>query len=379
MMNIPTKKSKYIKNEKGIPKLSPIGEMNIEAVKWCEEHPERGVQYTPVALLFDFFTGWTPPRHLYSQQLYLVWGNMHYNKGDYQIDLFFREVFPGYEDCSYYHNERGYLTPTPCGDIFDVLLSNVPSFVLNRYNMVILLGEVRLKGELLNKIKDFVRSGGSLILSACQIGEAGLDFTGVEVTKEHKEAKKSYSIIDGKEFEEGDYSYQIVKVKSAKTLAINEDKHPLITLQKHEKGKIIVVTPEYGLGKEIKYDKPIISEIDKPLPSKYRFLKIVNHLIFPYIRDFNLVDIEGKSIQYITNLTEEKDKLLLTLCNNENRVWKGKIKIKGARIKKVKEWMAEKLVEISKDGSLEVEIPSLELKIFEIVTKDEFLSFKEKS
>ena len=31
------------------------------------------------------------------------------------------------------------------------------------------------------------------------------------------------------------------------------------------------------------------------------------------------------------------------------------------------------------DGTLEVEVPSLDLKIFEIVTEDEFLSFKEES
>ena len=302
---------------------------------------------------------------------------MFYNKGDYQIDMFYREIFPGYEDCGYYHNERGFLTPTPYGDIFDVLLSNVPSFVSNRYNLVILLGEVELKGELLNKVKDFVKDGGSLILSACQIGEAGLDVTGVEVTKKYKEAKKSYSIIDSKEFEEEDYSYQIVRMKSAKILAINENKQPLITLQKYGKGKVIVITPEYGLGKEIKYDKPVFSEDDKPLHPKYRFLKIVKHLIFPYIRDFNLVNIGGKPIQYITNLTDEKDKLLLTLCNNEEKVWKGKIKVKGTKIKKIKEWMVDEPVKINKEGSLEVEIPSLDLKIFEIVTEDKFLSFKE--
>jgi len=373
-----TKKGKYIKNKKGIPKLSPIGEMQTRAVKWCREHDKRGVQYTPVALLFDFFTGWVPPRHLYSQQLYLVWGNMHYRKGDHQIDLFYREVFPGYEDCSYYHNERGYLTPTPYGDIFDVLLSNTPSFVLNRYNLVILLGEVELKGELLKKVKDFVKDGGSLILSACQIGDAESDFTGVEITEEYQEAQKSYSIIDDKEFEE-DYFYQIVKVKSAQVLAVNEEKYPLITQKKYGKGEVIVITPEYGLGKEIKYDKPIVSEEDKPLLPKYQLLKIVKHLIFPYIREFNLVDIEGEPIQYITNLTKEKNKLLLTLCNNEDKVWKGKIKVKGSKIKKAKEWMSDEQVAVNKDGTLEVEVPPLDLKIFEMVTEDEFLSFKEES
>jgi len=373
-----TKKGKYIKDEKGMLKLSPIGEMNIKEVEWSREHSERGVQYTPVALLFDFFTGWVPPRHLYSQRVYLVWGNMHYTKGDHQIDVFYREVFPGYEDSGYYHNERGYLTPTPYGDIFDVLLSNTPSFVLNRYNLVILLGEIKLKGELLNKVKDFVENGGSLILSACQVGEAGSDFTGVEVTKEYKEAKKSYNLIDGKEFEE-DYFYQIVKVKSAEVLAVNEDKYPLITQKKYGKGKIIVITPEYGLGKEIKYDMPIVSEEDNPLPPKYKLLKIVKHLIFPYIRSFNLVDIEGESIQYITNLTKEKNKLILTLCNNEDKVWKGEIKVKGSKMKKAKEWMSDEQVAVNKDGTLEVEVPSLDLKIFEIVTDDEFLSFKEES
>ena len=36
------------------------------------------------------------------------------------------QFYPGYADSSYFHNERGFQSPTPHGDTVDVLLSDAP-------------------------------------------------------------------------------------------------------------------------------------------------------------------------------------------------------------------------------------------------------------
>ncbi|MCX6925730.1 MAG: hypothetical protein NT154_21345, partial [Verrucomicrobia bacterium] len=92
------------------------------------------VRRTSRWLVWDYYTGWLPPR-TGSGSPYMVWGKTEYAKGDHQIDMLFRSLFPHYEDCAYFLDERGFLTVTPYGDIFDSLLSNVPRYVLNQYDV----------------------------------------------------------------------------------------------------------------------------------------------------------------------------------------------------------------------------------------------------
>lgn len=51
----------------GSNNLSPIGTMQVAAKRWSEASPNAlGVHTATVALVLDFFTGFTPPRHLVS-------------------------------------------------------------------------------------------------------------------------------------------------------------------------------------------------------------------------------------------------------------------------------------------------------------------------
>ena len=106
----------------GAPGTQPAGPPAPRDLRTgSRKHPDRGVMYTPVAFMLDFYNGWNMPRHLYRGDKYKIWGKFPYEKGDYLIDDVFRMVWPGYEDCSYLRNERGFITPTPYGDIFDVV------------------------------------------------------------------------------------------------------------------------------------------------------------------------------------------------------------------------------------------------------------------
>jgi len=146
--------------------LSPIGRIQQFAQRWVKEHGQPGVMHTPVALLLDFYAGWTFPRHLYSGNIYRVWGNLPYKPGDYFTDAVFDLLYPGYQDSSYFHDESGFISPTPFGDIADCLLSDAPLWVLDRYPVVIVAGELGGGRELRDKLQVYAERGGHVVITA---------------------------------------------------------------------------------------------------------------------------------------------------------------------------------------------------------------------
>jgi hypothetical protein len=145
--------------------LSPIGRIQQSAQRWVRKHGPAGVMHTPVALLLDFEAGWTFPRHLYTEQTYRVWGNLPYDEGDHFTDGVLGMIYPGYQDASYFHDERGFLSPTPYGDIADVLLSDSQDWALAQYPLVIAAGTLRPSEELRDKLARYVQAGGHLVLT----------------------------------------------------------------------------------------------------------------------------------------------------------------------------------------------------------------------
>lgn len=59
-----------------------------------------------------------------------MWGNLPYEQPDYLTDAMLDILYPGYQDASYYKDERGFIAPTPYGDIADCLMSDAPLWVM---------------------------------------------------------------------------------------------------------------------------------------------------------------------------------------------------------------------------------------------------------
>jgi hypothetical protein len=129
---------------------SPIGELQLSARAWLARHGSPGAHMATVALLVDAAAGWTAPRHLYSQDLFRVWGNLPYSvyRGDYLTDALYDALYPGYRDSSFFRNETGFSTPTPYGDCADVLTMDAPPFVMQRYDTLLLAGTPSLEAGL---------------------------------------------------------------------------------------------------------------------------------------------------------------------------------------------------------------------------------------
>lgn len=357
------------------PSLTPIGQLQVECTRWCKEHPNVGIQYTPAAILMDFYAGWAPPRTVYNHEgSYLVWGNIYYEKGDHQIDAFFRLVYPTYEDCSYYRDERGFLTPTPAGDIFDVLLSNVSEEILHQYEVVILLGEIKLEGKLLEKIIKFLIKGGKVIVFLNQLSEGARKIFNVKSKGTIKES--NHARQNGNTFKERLFQYEAANVPGADILAVSGEKHPLIFKKRYGAGEINIIVPDFGLNKKgNKRPPPGIKEVEKPIPGKYHLLECVKKFLLDCLTELNLVEIEGAPIQYITNVTADPRKIYLTLSNNRNQQWEGKIKVKGRQNISVKDMFSNKILPCS-NGEFKAGVAPLNVGIFLVETKSPIITFK---
>jgi len=348
------------------PELTEIGREQLKGKKWCEDHPDRGELHTPVALMWDYYCGWAPPRHLYTSDTYLVWGNMPYQKGDHQIDLVLRELYPGYEDASFYHSERGFLTATPCGDIFDVILSDASLDVLKRYQCVLLLGETRLEGELLVKLSRFVAAGGHLIACANQLSEEAGALFGVRIGPTEE---AYHAIIPGQSQPINEIPFRLHRLSldaDVVVLAKTRQGLPLVARKDHPGGgSTLLFASEFFLSNPLIDRQRIHNELDQPLPSPHAILEHAKAVLLPYLRSFNLVTVEGGPIQYLVNVTSQTDRLIVTLCNNGPDVWEGMLRAGGLGTRRATNWMTD--AKLAPRMAVRVQVPPLDVVVVELL------------
>jgi hypothetical protein len=267
--------------------LSPIGLIQRAAGKWLQAVGQPGVMMTPIALLLDFFAGWTFPRHLYTSDVYRVWGNLPYEPGDYLTDGVLDMIYPGYQDSSYFHDESGFIAPTPYGDVADCLLSDAPSWLLARYPLLVVAGELEGGVEIRDKFDDYVEQGGRLILTAGNLAKLPGGLAGFQAGVNLKQFDKgttvrvgSNPVVEDRPFE----LHVLVPPKTARILAECSGV-PAAFAMPFGKGSITVLASPFGVGsKEIEgvgatLAGQLQNEVDKPLPKPYPLLKHVRAIL----------------------------------------------------------------------------------------------------
>jgi len=416
--------------DRKLPVLTEMGKVQVEGKEWCEKHPDRGVQYNPVALMLDFHNGWLAPKHGYQStgERRLVWGALPYEKSDHQIDNFFRWVFPGYEEASYHRDEKGFFVPTSYGDIFDVLLSNADPLVFKRYNVIVLLGDCRVAGELKTRLRNYVADGGDLVVSANNIPAPDEEFCGIKTTQRKKHA--SLSRTAERTYPEDPYTYRLIKNIRAQVLLESTDKDPLVTVNRFGKGRVFVITADCGMSdlkiprdkktglasQKIKHRNPgriltnenrteffehrnwdcpyncgiknmlmkgtTLGAIEKEVCVHCRvectndvskqcdILTGVKKVLGGYFESFMPFTIEGPPVHYLVNLTKNRKKIIVTLANHSQSRWEGNIRFKnpGMKIRSVREWMKDE-----PSGLRRIKIPPKDLKILEITADQPIL------
>jgi hypothetical protein len=177
--------------------LSPIGRIQQGAIKWASGVGQPGVMVTPVAVMLDFYAGWVFPRHLYTRNVYRVWGNLPYGPGDHLTDGVFDMLYPGYQDSSYFHDESGFQTPTPYGDFADGVLTDAEGWLLRRYPVLVVASELSGGEEVRQILEAYARQGGHLVITAGNLAKFPAGLAGVQVTGKVKSFPAGQSVVTG--------------------------------------------------------------------------------------------------------------------------------------------------------------------------------------
>lgn len=302
--------------------LTPLGWMFHESRQAAAEHPMRGVQYAPVAVMLHHDHGWYPQPNIYAKDVVnRVWGNIPYNAGDWQTDRFFDWVYPGYKLSASHRDERGKIVNTPYGDVFDVILSNAGTACLNKYRCVVLLGSWRIDSEqgLEDRLTAFVKAGGTIIADSSQWPEVP------------QGAEAAQGAVEG-----------------------------LLTEYALDRGRLVRVKPAaWDAGPETTATFPQVLKA-----------------LAPYLEQQALIEVEGRPVYHAVNVTDEPDTLLITLCNNSHALpWEGTVRVRGQEIVEMDEWLAFGEAEIV-DGALRLGVPANDVRIVRVRTAEPFVSLR---
>lgn len=348
--------------EGGAPELSPLGAQHLAIKQWVDRHPERGVMLTPVAFMLDFYNGWNMPRHLYRGDKYKIWGKLPYEKGDYLIDGMFRVVWPGYEDCSYLRNERGFITPTPFGDIFDVLNNRCHPEILAQYQAVMLLGDVELTPEVIANLRAFVEAGGDLITDANHARQLPGELTGV-ACGDRLSGVLSKRVDTGQVFDEQPYAYTALSLEGAQALLVNERGHALVTVNSAGEGRVIVGAADYWMTDRLTYRAPELVNMEPP----YTLLTGVQSVLGEYFATFCPVACEPGGLNLRVNgFDDDPKRFLVGLTNNDLFAgWHGELKLRSGDVAQARELWRGATVKYA-GGDISLDIPPGEVAILDV-------------
>jgi hypothetical protein len=279
--------------------LSPIGKIQRAAVDWVDKYGQPGTMQTPVALLLDFYSGWTFPRHLYTDQTYRVWGNLPYAPGDYLAEGLLDMLYPGYQDSSYFRDERGFVTPTPYGDSADCMLSDAPSWLLQRYPLIVVAGETSGGAELRDKLQAYVEQGGKLVITAGNLAKWPEGFAGVKVNGApvHRGAGSVVHTDAGDVTESFPFTLLPLALPEGATERANCEGLPVVVDVPLGKGVVTLLASPMGVGEKPVVADAIHAQVEAPLPKPYPLLTHVRNTFDAALKAQTLFEAgEGLSV-----------------------------------------------------------------------------------
>jgi hypothetical protein len=348
----------------GKPELSPLGRQHLDIIDFARKHPDRGVMYTPVAFMLDFYDGWNMPRHLYRGDKYKVWGKLPYEKGDYLIDQMLRMVWPGYEDCSYLRNERGFITATPYGDSFDVITNKCLPEILKQYSAIMLLGDVEMTPQVVANLEGFVRAGGDVLLGPGNARQMATSLTGLNLG-DKATASATGRVGSDQTWTEQPYTFTSATLESATPILINENGQPILAVNKVGKGRVIVCLADQWMTDKLTYADPKLVNMEPP----YALLNGVRAVLDEYFASFSPVDVEPAGMNVRVNCYDGDPKRLMVALTNMDLFaeWQGSLRLRRGEIASVRDLRREASIPVAK--SLKLSVPAGDVVLLDVRLK----------
>ena len=237
--------------------LNPLGRITDEFMRFAEKHPERGTPYTPVAFLLD-------PAHGFEMTDYPHWPFevSQIDQGDRALrELFGVAYYPGLVvEGEPAIADRQPFVAGVFGDIFDVLTaadaqgsrSKIQS-LLPTYRAVVVGGRIEWSNEWVQRLNDYVRNGGTVVLNPTQIKKLPEQFLGVRLLNATGEAHNASCLSPGEEPQDlkGQiFRYEKIELKGATALITTLSGEPLVTVNKVGKGSVVFAAVPDLLGED---------------------------------------------------------------------------------------------------------------------------------
>jgi hypothetical protein len=158
---------------------------------------------------------------------------------------------------------------TPHGDIFDPLRIDspkgpLPIELLKNYKVLMALGVQNIDKVLSERLKEYVKQGGTLVLNVEQLKNGLLDndFLGVELGEKSKSASQMVCELDAKKLDSAEFSYTPLKIIGKTAVlykAANGD--ALVTRNAYGKGFVITMGPHWLIDSKSKKILPVANDI----------------------------------------------------------------------------------------------------------------------
>jgi hypothetical protein len=366
--------------------LNPLGRITHEFMSFAERHPDRGTPYTPIAFLVD-------PAHGFEMTDYPQWPFelSQINRSDRALrELFGVAYYPGTvlegEPAT---ADRQAFVSSAFGDIFDVIVAPgngpgtagilpVPSAAgarpvvrpddaINSYRAIVVGGSsIEWSNASAQKLTDYIRKGGVVVLNSAQTKGLSADLLGVRLLGTQGEAHNARCLAPGEP--EQDLHGQVFRydhvVTSGSEVLIavpNPEGDPLVTVNKLGRGKLVFVALPDLLGED------------------ERITPFAAHLLAHVFAEATPVSVDG-DVEYLVNRTDRG--WVVTLINN-NGVFKPQqgmaqvdrravvtatISVRAQAIQAAREWTDDKQLDANKEGKVTVSIAPGGIAIVELTT-----------
>lgn len=315
--------------------LNPLGRITDEFMRFAEQHPDRGTPYTPIAFLLD-------PAHGWEMTDFPQWpfGVSQISHSDRALrELFGAAYYPGLvREGEPATGDRQAFVPGIFGDVFDVLVaSNVqsptssvqrplnmgatnagsaggagvppvsnhaqdaratPIDAIDSYRAVIVGGRIDWTLKWIDKLTQYVRNGGVVVLNSAQVRGVPSELLGVRMTDSSAEADGAncLSLNEPKQNLSGQmFRYDKIEAKQASVLMKAPNGDPLVTVNRVGRGKVVFVALRDLLGEDL------------------RLTPFVAHLLVHVAADATPVQVAG-DVEYLIN--RNATGWVVTLFNN---------------------------------------------------------------
>ncbi|HEY2964410.1 MAG TPA: hypothetical protein VGJ37_18465 [Pyrinomonadaceae bacterium] len=316
--------------------LNPLGRITDEFLRFAEKHRDRGTPYTPIAFLLD-------PAHGFEMNDYPQWPFevSQIDRSDRALrELFGVAYFPGLVvEGEPAIADRQPFVAGVFGDIFDVLTTGNTD--LGGYRAVVLGGRV----EWNPRLNDYVRNGGTVVLTAAQIKNVPEQLLGVHLTNATAEADSARCLSPGEDAQDLSgqmFRYEKAELKGATPLIAATNGDPLVTVNKLGKGAVV------------------FSALPDLLGEDERVTPFAAHMLAHVFVDATPVQVRG-DVEYLINRTSNG--WVVTLLNN-NGVYKTQqgmaqvdrnayvnvsIGLRGEKIQSASDWIGDAALKVESD------------------------------